>query len=288
MEFANFAESYEEVSGKYPMTGSDFASYIPTELQHKRQRRSLDGLNLGFGNEVSRNAFAKAEYEEHSPGHSLLGSPIGDIGAVNPVHIFGGLPTPYLMSPDIDIDHGAATFQTPLSTPGLISRSESLSDYFGCVNGESMPIDEESPMESTEQAQSASSGAPIRKKRGRPKLEKPKDGDSGDGRRQQRTRMPHNEVERKYRESLNQGFEKLRTAIPSLPENNPETGATAQKQSKAVVLGAAIDYIKHLEAEVERFKEENESLRGIPGEGGSKFKKGGGSNKHGSKRVAGA
>ena len=100
-----------------------------------------------------------------------------------------------------------------------------------------------------------------KKKRGRPKSEILQLEDRKDNKEFERPRLPHNEVERKYRESLNLGFEKLRATVPTLPKYDSGAASVAQKQSKAAVLGAAIEYIKYLEGENEKLVEENKRLK---------------------------
>jgi len=78
-----------------------------------------------------------------------------------------------------------------------------------------------------------------------------------------RRRLPHNQVERKYREGLNSELERLRRAVPTLPQRDSSDLTGPPKPSKATVLASAIDYIKFMEAEHERLAEENERLRGI-------------------------
>ncbi len=70
-------------------------------------------------------------------------------------------------------------------------------------------------------------------------------------------RLPHNQVERKYRESLNSQLDNLRKAVPALqqPQNmcdsNPdiEDVNMPSKPSKAVILASATAYIKQMEQE---------------------------------------
>lgn len=100
-----------------------------------------------------------------------------------------------------------------------------------------------------------------KKKRGRPKSEILQVEDRKENKEFERPRLPHNEVERKYRESLNLGFEKLRATVPTLPKYDSGAASVAQKQSKAAVLGAAIEYIKYLEGENEKLVEENKQLK---------------------------
>lgn len=71
-------------------------------------------------------------------------------------------------------------------------------------------------------------------------------------------RVPHNQIERKYREGLNAQFEQLRHAVPTLCQvNDGDRG----KPSKATVLISAIAYIKSIERERDELNLEVESRR---------------------------
>lgn len=61
-------------------------------------------------------------------------------------------------------------------------------------------------------------------------------------------RIPHNEVERKYREGLNASLRKLQCAVPSISQLSDAVIGTA-RPSKAVVIDSAIEYIHRLEKE---------------------------------------
>ena len=74
-------------------------------------------------------------------------------------------------------------------------------------------------------------------------------------------RQPHNEVERKYREGLNAELERLRLAIPTLPQWDSHLLHGPPKPSKATVLASAIDYIHRMELDREQLQRENEVLR---------------------------
>lgn len=82
-----------------------------------------------------------------------------------------------------------------------------------------------------------------------------------------RQRVPHNQVERKYRETLNTQLESLRRVAPSL-RSSPETCdkqdiedlPAPTKPSKAVVLASATSYIKQLEKDNKQLANENEIL----------------------------
>ncbi|KAF1814952.1 hypothetical protein P152DRAFT_239873 [Eremomyces bilateralis CBS 781.70] len=76
-----------------------------------------------------------------------------------------------------------------------------------------------------------------------------------------RERIPHNEVERKYREGLNQGMERLRRVLPNLPQSNDRFSFDAAKVSKLVVLASAVDYLQEVEGQIKGLQEENQMLR---------------------------
>jgi hypothetical protein len=93
-------------------------------------------------------------------------------------------------------------------------------------------------------------------------------------------RVPHNQVEKKYRENVNAQLEALRQAIPlkqhlasfvispssvglSLDIEDLAAAASAPRQlSKAVVISSATAYIKMLESENLKLKEDLEALKG--------------------------
>jgi hypothetical protein len=83
-----------------------------------------------------------------------------------------------------------------------------------------------------------------------------------------RRRLPHNQVERKYRESLNTQLESLRRVVPSLQQNQGtcdgadiEDLPTPSKPSKAVILASATAYIKQQEKDKKSLADENHLLR---------------------------
>jgi len=97
-------------------------------------------------------------------------------------------------------------------------------------------------------------------KRGRPRLTRTtKSSASSSSGKSLSARTPHNQVERKYRESLNSEMERLRLAIPSTArwEEGIYSQAGKTKPSKAMILGSAISYIRSLEKEVEALRREN-------------------------------
>lgn len=83
-----------------------------------------------------------------------------------------------------------------------------------------------------------------------------------------RRRLPHNQVERKYRESLNTQLDSLRRVVPSLQQNNRgcdgadiEDLPTPSKPSKAVILASATAHIKQQEKDKKALADENALLR---------------------------
>ncbi|CAG5169083.1 uncharacterized protein ALTATR162_LOCUS6996 [Alternaria atra] len=105
-----------------------------------------------------------------------------------------------------------------------------------------------------------------RRKRGRPRLDcsdeaEPLSTSSGRSCKQRRSRIPHNQVERKYREGLNLELERLRQAVSTLPQSGEGDAIGQPKPSKAVVITAAVNYIKRIKKERHALQEENERIR---------------------------
>ncbi|KAL5118984.1 hypothetical protein ACEQ8H_003113 [Pleosporales sp. CAS-2024a] len=103
------------------------------------------------------------------------------------------------------------------------------------------------------------------KKRGRPRLDRldsfcQSSGPSSAKMHRSR-RLPHNQVERKYREGLNSELERLRNAVPSLSPSQEDAAIDQPKPSKGMILASAIDYIKTIERERDALLVENEQLR---------------------------
>ncbi|OAK98274.1 hypothetical protein IQ06DRAFT_30538 [Phaeosphaeriaceae sp. SRC1lsM3a] len=103
------------------------------------------------------------------------------------------------------------------------------------------------------------------RKRGRPRLDgletETQAASSSSGKFQRTRRLPHNQVERKYREGLNSELERLRKAVPALAHGEDGTTAGQPKPSKAVILSSAIEYIRKIESERDALKEEVERLK---------------------------
>lgn len=134
--------------------------------------------------------------------------------------------------------------------------------------------------ESTSRQEQSNTGTTPKRKRGRPKVirddtmssmstnstngsdQQPHSPNSVQTRGRISKRLPHNQVERKYREGLNSELERLRRAVPTLPQpRDTQDLSGPPKPSKATVLASAIDYIKYLEEEQQRLTAENEALQ---------------------------
>jgi hypothetical protein len=74
------------------------------------------------------------------------------------------------------------------------------------------------------------------------------------------TRVPHYEVERKYREGLNAAFERLRNVVPTLPQGRDRVIGAVQP-SKGMIIAAAIEYMNRLEIERSTAPEELVNLK---------------------------
>ncbi|KAF3047176.1 hypothetical protein E8E12_011552 [Didymella heteroderae] len=63
------------------------------------------------------------------------------------------------------------------------------------------------------------------------------------------SRIPHNAVERKYREGLNAALKRLRRAVPTLPQERQGEKIGTPRLSKSMIIAGAIEYIERLESE---------------------------------------
>jgi hypothetical protein len=74
--------------------------------------------------------------------------------------------------------------------------------------------------------------------------------------------IPHNKVERKYREGLNAELERLRRAVPTLLQQSHEGSGIGQpKPSKSMVIVAAIKHIEMVTQERNMLQSENDEIR---------------------------
>ena len=74
--------------------------------------------------------------------------------------------------------------------------------------------------------------------------------------------VPHTQVERKHREGINMQLERLRRAVPTLPQAVGVDAIGVAKPSKGIGLAAAIDYVSRIERERDAAMDEIERLVG--------------------------
>lgn len=157
--------------------------------------------------------------------------------------------------------------ETDCESPGTSSRTPSL-----CGDGPQTPsltprsLKRESPSSPAGLDDERAPKKPQRK-RGRPRIDRnlsdATSGSSSSAKCKATQRLPHNQVERKYREGLNSELERLRRAVPTLTQRDPQDLTGPPKPSKATILASAIEYIEKLERERDALCEENEKLRGM-------------------------
>jgi hypothetical protein len=83
-------------------------------------------------------------------------------------------------------------------------------------------------------------------------------------------RIPHNMVERKYREGLNAQLERLRRAVPALLQSDGGDGTIQPRPSKSMVIAAAINHIEMVTLERDMLQDENNKISSSKGRRGSK------------------
>jgi hypothetical protein len=84
------------------------------------------------------------------------------------------------------------------------------------------------------------------------------------------TSIPHNMVERKYRDGLNAQLERLRKAVPALLQSGDGDDTSQPKPSKSMVIAAAINHIETVTLERDMLQDENNKISGSKGRRGSK------------------
>ncbi|KAL1610855.1 hypothetical protein SLS60_002526 [Paraconiothyrium brasiliense] len=115
------------------------------------------------------------------------------------------------------------------------------------VSPRSQPTSEHSPVPPSQQ----------KPKRGRPRLDR-----STFPLNQHSKRLPHNQVERKYRDGIKASLERLRKLVPTLCQEDKPSGLMDRpKHSKVTILEAAIRRIKEIEKERDMYRAESKHLR---------------------------
>lgn len=84
---------------------------------------------------------------------------------------------------------------------------------------------------------------------------------SGDRKDAYSSRVPHNAVERKYREGLNAALERLRQVVPKLQQRRRGGDNAMTRLSKVMIIAGAVEYIERLESEKSLELAENQTLR---------------------------
>jgi len=172
---------------------------------------------------------------------------------------------------DFDYDYSSIDPSMAMSYSHVPSNfSSTPSSYFpdfpfapdSAESAETPPSELDSQIESPEFKESPLEAAlietPPKRKRGRPRQDPTA--------RLEKTisrRIPHNKVERKYRNGLNDQLEHLRLNLPTLPIFDPISLLGPPKPGKLAILAAAVDYIKSLEAETEKLADELDELRSL-------------------------
>lgn len=135
-----------------------------------------------------------------------------------------------------------------------------------CLSPKSLTRESPSSNATDHHSEEEATVKPPPRKRGRPRLYRQSNASSEGSSASEKVlypqRLPHNQVERKYREGLNMELERLRRAVPTLPQSEKADVMGAAKPSKAMVLAAAIDYIKKVEKERDAAIYEVERLGG--------------------------
>jgi hypothetical protein len=173
-------------------------------------------------------------------------------GYVDPKSLASGQITGFLETPELD-DKEFPSLQPGISPPD----SKSCQNYHAQAPGQDWIAEDQYSL-----SRSAVSFALWERmsnsyqKKARNRKDHPPSWDNG-----VMKRVPHVEVERKYRVALNDGFENLRNSIPHIAHLQRRVGCKGSKTSKAAVLSTAVSYIKRLEANVEKLKDEQSVLQ---------------------------
>lgn len=250
MDRAYVADSYA-TSPDHSLAGfSDQHAYFDRPISSVEPSRSLVGFPISTPPEVHREAQLKVPFnpafnqstfshaEQFPPSFSFNNT------ATNPIDFNLSPFSPHSSTPSLcgDAPQSARALSSPSPSPPPAVKRESADDDF-------VPNDSKPPQ----------------RKRGRPRLDRTTSSTStstASSTKSPRThRLPHNQVERKYREGLNAELDRLRRAVPTLPQCDSGSLASQPRPSKAMILAGAIDYIKRLEKERDAFQLEADQLR---------------------------
>ncbi|KAF2708481.1 hypothetical protein K504DRAFT_468813 [Pleomassaria siparia CBS 279.74] len=289
---ANTDYSPTNQSFPYPDT---FSKPYLTDLYATSPDHSLDTF-LDCDSFFDRPVFSSIEYPaafngaNTSPNTSTAANMNAYRCAFNPAP-FGQLEQgfgpsfPFDMPSSFESNLPMASCNTKMSTPDVNNININNSSPTPSLCGDGPPsgfptspplspsaLKRESPDDPTSADEEPSPKRPQRK-RGRPRLDRnisdtpsscshPSSFSKQQHQQRRMSRLPHNQVERKYREGLNSELERLRRTVPTLPQSDEGASMGQPKPSKAMVLAGAIEYIRSIERERDELREENERLGG--------------------------
>ena len=250
---ADFCPAQPLYSPSESVACSDLAMdpYFPLGYQSADTLHADDTLQSYFDPPVSDDDFASSP-----AANALDGSTYIEPSLLNWTQSSSNFAVP----PGYDFGRNLSLSTGACGTPDLCEDGE----YF--LSNESLPQtpadDHALPHMLKRASPEAKPEQPVKRKRGRPRIIRA-DSDSTDSKRKSResNRLPHNQVERKYREGLNAELERLRLAVPTLPQWDAHALDAPPKPSKATVLASAIEYIRKMELERDQLRQENEVLR---------------------------
>jgi hypothetical protein len=149
-----------------------------------------------------------------------------------------------------ELERSLRNLHQPSRSNSNVSAFEDIlsnSDEASTTTSGPSPATSTSPIVKTEPSQPEPT---VKRKRGRPRIIRNESSDADQIKANKPARiskrLPHNQVERKYREGLNAEMERLRAAIPTLPQDST---LGASKPSKATVLQCAVDEINKVREE---------------------------------------
>lgn len=259
------AMDYSEMSF-YPMMGNpDYSPVSETFSYPEHYDTFSDSFSYSNGDTAFRDSAFSPMHQ--SPSHTAPSPTASRWPTFNPTP-FGAMGDLCHAFTDSELSNSLATRLSPLTTPGFASPEHVLLVPACSPTSRSISpwsLERGSPISEASHPPSEGEGIakPAPRKRGRPRLNRISTTDGSSGSDSRRTQcLPHKQVERKYREGLNVEFERLRRAVPTLPQSVEANVIGAAKPSKRMVLGAAIDYISRIERERDAAVDEIERLGG--------------------------
>lgn len=229
----------------------------------------FDEHHGGYADSTTIDTVDTAYGTRHHTDYNNSPAPIWSCFDTIPLDDLGGIRTAF---PGNTLSPHHVSMRSPVSTPSRAS-SESVprtepSPGIEAHSRAPSPQDSKSPYvnDSHHQHGKGSSSTLPPRKRGRPRLYRTPSVSAEEALQlrspQRASCVPHKQIERKYREGLNMEFERLRRAVPTLPQCVEANVIGVTKPSKGMVLAAAIDYIERIERERDTALDEIERLGG--------------------------